>query len=321
MLKFAAIQAWVTLALLGPGVASAQSYSAPGAGVPAPIRAQNSNPFPEVEARLHEQFPEYIGFEVYGGTLYLAVNSADPAIRLRILRAVQAGHADFLRVLRAQPGQVRFLQGSAKEYLAAANKALGKVRGVTFAAPQARIERLVVGLQHHSQRDEAEAVFRAAGVPLGAVLIVTSSAARSLPTGPALNAPLEAKLQVSATIRQGQTLPITLTVRNTSQSVVTFEHGACDFHIEIRRVMTGEIVLPVPTMETCITIGYAASFQPGQTKELASYQWKVETMDWKTLPPGEYEVCASFGPVLGVVPHPPLPYLLPAPVRFKVLGS
>lgn len=325
MLKFAALSACVALALLGSGVVSAQSRSAPGAGTPAPIGAQARIPFPEVEAQLREQFPEYIGFGVYGGTLYLAVNSTDPAVRLRILRAVQAGHADFLQVLRAQPGQVRFLQGSAKKYLTAARKALGKVRGISFSEPAARIERLVVGLQHPSQRDEAEAVFRAAGIPLDAVLIVTIPP-RTLPTGPALDVRLEARLQIPAAVRQGEKLPITLTVRNTGQGVVTFEHGACDFQVEIRRVITKEIVLPVPSEQICPDIGYTATFASGQRKVLASHQWKVQTMDWKKLPPGEYEVRASFGPIVRFIPNRthyvrPTQYILPAPVRFKVLDS
>ena len=319
MPKPAALHACVVLALSVQGGVSAQPSPAPAASPPTSAKSQGSYVFPNVEARLHEQYPEYIGFEVYGGTLYLAVNSSDPAVRLRILRAVQAAHAPFSPVLRAQ--QVRFLQGSAEEHLAAANDALRNVRGQTLSQPRPRIERLVVGLQHPYQRDEAEALFCAAGVRLDAVVIITSPAVRPLPTGPALTAPLEAKLQVPATVRQGEKLPITLRVRNTCQNVVEFEHGACDFHVEIRRVTTGEGVLPIPTMETCITIGYTATFQPGEEKELASRQWKVETMDWKTLAPGEYELRASFGPVLGVVRNQPLPYILPAPVRFKVLGS
>lgn len=315
MLKSVVIQ--TSLVLMCQGLtASAQSLAAPPAVSSVRTQPQDINPFPGTEEQLHERYPEYIGFEVYGGTLYLAVNSTDPVVRLQILRAVQAGHASFLQVLGAQPGQVRFLQGSRVEFLAVAYEALKAVRGQTFSQSGSRLERLVFGLRDPSQRDEAEAVFRAAGVPLDAVVIVTVPP-HALPTGPALNAPLEAKLSLPATVRQGQHLPISLIVRNTGSSVVAFEHGACDFHMEIRRLATKEIVLPVPSMEVCVSIGYQASFQPGQSKTLASGQWKVETMDWKTLPPGEYELRATFGALFGV--GSPQPYLLPAPVKFRVL--
>ncbi|UQN10608.1 hypothetical protein [Deinococcus sp. QL22] len=321
MLKSVAIQSGASLVLLSQGLtASGQSLPAPVAISAVLVQPQDTNPFPMIEEQLHKQYPEYIGFEVYGDTLYLAVNSTDPAVRLQILRAVQAGHNSFLQVLGARPGQVRFLQGSGVKYLAAADDALNHIRGRTFSQFASRLERVVVGLQHPSQRDEAEAVFRAAGVPLDAVVIFTLPP-RALPTGPALNAPLAAKLSLPGTVRQGKTLPISLLVRNTGSSVVAFEYGACDFHMEVRRVATKrkEIVLPVPSMEVCLTIGYQATFEPGQTKALASAQWTVETMDWKKLPPGEYELRATFGPLLGVGSDQGQPYLLPAPVKFKVL--
>lgn len=326
MLKYAAIQAFMVLGLLGQGAtASVQSSSFPDGGSPTPVRTQDTYLFAEVETRLHEQHPEYIGFEVYDGTLFLAVNSTDAAVRLRILRAVQASHAPFLQVLQAHPGRVRFLQGSADaEHLAAASDTLKDVRGLTFVHRTARVERLVIGLLYPSQRDEAEAAFHAAGVPLDAVLIVTP-APGVLPTGPALDARYEAALQVPATIRQGEDLPITLSVRNVGPVSLEFEYGACDFHVEIWKVAPNEVILPLPSGQACIAIGYQAIFPPGRTQVLAFRKWKVETTDWKRLPPGEYEVRAAFGPLMQASANqaqyvPPTQYILPAPVRFEVLG-
>lgn len=126
-------------------------------------------------------------------------------------------------------------------------------------------------------------------------------------------------------MRQGEKVTVSLQVRNTGLKALTFGHGACDFHVEILRVATGEVVLPLPGNQACIAVGYEAHIQPGAVKTLASRAWTAETTDWQALSPGEYEVRAAFGPVSAGSESsqgamPPRPFIQPAPVRFRILA-
>lgn len=310
------------LAVLG-GVPTglAQSPSPRSAG--GPVRP-TSYVFADVETHLHARYPAYVGFEVYAGTLYLNVDTRDARLRQEILQAVLQGHAPFLSSARMASGGVQILQGRVDdEARFAASASLPRIRGLTFLHREARIDRLVIGLEYPNQRDEAERALQAAGVPLDAVLIVTP-APPPLPWGRVLPGAYLATLGVPQTVRQGEKVTVSLQVRNTGRTALTFGHGACDFHLEIRRVATGEVVLPLPGDRACLDVGYQAEIQPGTVKTLVSRAWTAETTDWQALPPGEYEVRAVFGPVSAgpeaSVSRPLMRFIQPTPVRFRILA-
>lgn len=288
-----------------------------------PVRP-TSYVFTDVEAQLHARYPAYVGFEVYAGTLYLNVDTWDPRLRQEILQAVLQGHAPFLSSGRVASGGVQVLQGRVDdEARFAASASLPRIRGLTFLHREARIDRLVIGLEYPNQRDEAERALQAAGVPLDAVLIVTP-APPPLPWGRVLPGAYQATLRVPSEVRQGEKVTLSLQVRNTGRTALTFGHGACDFQVEIRRVATGEVVLPLPGNQACIAVGYEANLQPGAVKTLASREWTAETTDWQALPPGEYEVRAVFGPASAgpdaAVSRPLMRFIQPTPVRFRILA-
>lgn len=88
-----AVHSLVLLAILGPcSPGRAQVAHSPSA-TPAP--RPEVNHFADVEDRLHEQYPAYVGFEVYGSTLFLDVDSLKSGLRLRVLRTVQRRQAPF----------------------------------------------------------------------------------------------------------------------------------------------------------------------------------------------------------------------------------
>ncbi|MFC4637010.1 hypothetical protein [Deinococcus hohokamensis] len=286
-----------------------------------PSRLPDTYRFADVEERLHEQYPEYVGFEVYDGTLFLNVDSLDASVRLRVLRDVVQAHASFLEGLRTVPGRVRFLHGVPDvDAWIAAGTAVRGIRGVTGVYHGSRIERLVIELQYPNQRHDAERRLRAAGVFPNAVLIITP-APPPFPTGPALDGGYQATLQVSSQVRQGEQLPITLYLRNLGDKLLTFAHGACDFHLEIRRVETEAVVLPGEGQVACLDVGYRVALLPGQAVTLAARTWRAQGTDGRALTPGEYEVRAVFGPVgLPNASQRPTQYIHVAPVRFMVIA-
>lgn len=133
---------------------------------------------------------------------------------------------------------------------------------MTFVHHGARIERLVIGLQYANQYGQAQRFLRAAGVPPGTVLLITAPPV-PLPSGPVLPGRERAALQGPALARQGDVLTLTLTARNLGPDVLAFGYGACDLQVEIRRVPTGEVVLPLPGRPTCRSIGSDASVRGG----------------------------------------------------------
>ncbi|MFC4640327.1 hypothetical protein [Deinococcus hohokamensis] len=271
------------------------AFAQPMAGLAQTTATPAATVFPATDDELHEKYPEYVGFEVYDGTLFLNVDSLDASLCLRVLRDVLRTHSAFLEALQAVPGRVRFLRSVPdQEVLDAAEAAVRNVRGVTGVSHGSRIGRLVIELQYPNQRPGAGPSGRWGVLECRAD---SHAPAAPFPAGAALAGSYQPALQVSPLVRQGEKLPITLHLRNEGPRLLTFEQGACDLHVEIRRVGTNAVVLPGQGHRLCLDLGYRAALLPGQRTALASWTWTAQGTNSRPLAPGAYEVRAVFGPV------------------------
>lgn len=273
--------------------------SALGQVTPPPGPPARSQPAPrlnidELNAEIARKAPAYGGFFVRDGMLHIFVTSTDPAQRQAAVRELFAVQGEELRRRGFSPETVVFVPGQFNtEQLLEAKVAARGIDGWQSIDIDETRNRVVVELLLPGMEERARTYLAEQGLPPGIVVIAPVPAGK-LPEGPAFGALHQARLEVPARVSQGDTLPIELKVSNPSGEPLLLDHGACALGVEIRDAVTGEVVLPVPGAQTCLSVLYHTLVPARSTVTVGRREWNLQLPTGELVPPGRYLIRATF---------------------------